>query len=691
MAYLQTGSSFSPAQAQSKINQARQVEMSTGRAMLETLTQTTDIMQSHAAQEFNKEMELQQEISIQKAITDANIAVKPEQYVADIREGDNAYNIAWNKQQRANVATNVGTLIQSETTKLAEQHKYDPEAFKGAMTGLYESLQEEYNFQGETQGLIQQALMSETERYIGSISANGYARLKQETFAKEMELFDSSMNVAMNSYRTTGDVNRWNEDLEVMEVQIQNMLDNGDIDPSQALKMKQSIRTEGESQLLQGNIDRSLESGDLAAATRYMDAWEDNARKSGIMTPDEIDAELNRSTAAIKARKKAIDDSYSAVTKLTAGIPLDYKNKKDQKAVDAGLKSVLGDAPDFNDPMVRQTATQFAMTYGIVPSQLDSYIRASQFSQDPEVVNAGVTSMQSLLKAHPQLADQFSSKDLAFADSVVGYTDSGMNLEQAIDAARLTQTKTFKEKQDYVKATEFESNSDFIKKSASYANDYADDKVSAWFEFGEEINAQTMASVRSDYQRIFEYNLGRTGNVDGAKQATERDLNRKYGITYVNGKRELTAYPVEQMTLNITADQMTEDNPVTKQWNDTKLELQKQRTDSTWSAEKGSPVEFTLMPSTLTSQGAPIFQVFETDKETGISTPASYTDTDGTVKMRYWQYDQATADKALQEELLNTQEKHKRVIQRQAELKAQFSQPMPKYSGFNAQYLYRSY
>lgn len=598
MAYLQTGSSFSPTQAQSKINQARQVEMSTGRAMLETLTQTTDIMQSHAAQEFNKEMELQQEISIQKAITDANIAVKPEQYVADIREGDNAYNIAWNKQQRANVATNVGTLIQSETTKLAEQHKYDPEAFKGAMTGLYESLQEEYNFQGETQGLIQQALMSETERYIGSISANGYARLKQETFAKEMELFDSSMNVAMNSYRTTGDVNRWNEDLEVMEVQIQNMLDNGDIDPSQALKMKQSIRTEGESQLLQGNIDRSLESGDLAAATRYMDAWEDNARKAGIMTPDEIDAELNRSTAAIKARKKAVDEANTASALLnTNGIIGDYKNKKDVKAVDSFVKSQLGANPNWNDPNVRAYAIDVATRTGIVPTQVESYVRTQLYNPNAEQATDAIRLLRDTLDANPSFTNQFSQNDIEYAVTANQLMDSGYDPATAFANTKVLMSEDGKAQYQF--NTRKKTKKQLETKSYNEATNLMDDMVdSGWFA-SDDIPESTKIAFLRDYDTIKNANLHRT-NTESATELTKIAMKAKWGQTNINGKPELMAYPPERLIGN----DMSGENTVwiSNQANDFKEEL-----------KSGGYVNdlknVRIVPSRAARSGVPIYSV----------------------------------------------------------------------------------
>jgi hypothetical protein len=721
VAYKITDNLFNSARAESQIGQAQSYETSSALQLLNSLQGATSTAQSISADEFEKEMKLREQTAIETAVNQAEDDNRKRQLEADTaqqelqegvesrgaqaraeqtqaatmnfveRTGTTAYDIAYNKANRANVTANIATYARTEIAKLAQQYATDPDGFKGATVGLFEKIVEQYNLNPETQRIVFDEVMNENNRYLPNISVNGYKVMKDNQFAAQTKEAESLQNSALNTVRS-GNMSKYRDDRANYIARLDIMRNEGFINSSQYNDAIVKMDKEASTQMLQGSVERALVVNNITGAIKERNSWEKDLRSSGLMSPDEIDSALSRVDSDIAARIKAIKEQATSAAFIADvwdndGL-LDYKDTTQKKAVNAFADQMLGANPDYSDPVNRQKAAIIANRTGVVPASTVSYIRKTQFSNDPQVVLEGVTTMQNLLATNPAFKDQFSSSDIKFADSVDGFISMGMEPQQAVDNAKAAQTTEFKDLQA-ANLIRIGDKADYTKRVNNGVSDFIGNQLDRWFEFGETITEEQRAKLTGDYDRLFKFHLGTTGNVEGAQKAVERDLRGKYGITYVNGVRELTAYPVEQTTLGVPSEQISEDNPVTKQWSQDKLTIAKdlglvtqtrtgsEREGTLQIVEEPDASSLSIQPTELVQQGIPLYQVYRKD-ENGIYSPVYDTDAEGNNVFKYWRYSseqqQITREAEQAETVEQAQERHKKSIERTDAINRQIQQ-----------------
>lgn len=602
-----------------------------------------DTFQNVASKEFEKEMIKREDEAIEQGMLDAKSNTPATAYVADLRDGERAYDVAYNKAVKAEVASNISMLTREEALRLSQEYPTDPDKFKGGMQGLLEGLTEQYGLDTYSQQILQQSLKEETFRYLPQISSNGYKKLKADQFAAQSKDLQSVQNFMLNAART-GDIKNYTEFNKQYTDRLGLMLTEGLIDQQQYNEAITKVEKEAESQLGFGEVERLIVTNSFREAYNSANGWKAAAQKDSLMSPDEIDVEYNKMISAIASSKRLYDKENEMQVKvqktLTSDIILDYKDRNDKEAVNFETKRLLGENPDYTVPKNRVIATQIATSTGVVPESYVSYIRKSQFSDDPEVILSGVTSLKTLVDSRPEYRDQFPEKDVNFAYSVDGLIKAGMSNDQAIVAARTAQTTEFKQLQQY-NLNEIGDNKDFINKVRAGVTDFLDDNLNVWTEFGETITIEQEQSIQADYDRLFKHNLGKTANVEGAQELTRNQLKRKYGITYINGKREMVAYPIEQTATGISMNQVTKDNPVTLQWAKDKKSFM----ESYGITDENN---ITLKPTPVVTQGVPVYQVYTKDAN-GVWNPATVTKSDGSVVNRFWNFDNVVYNKEIED------------------------------------------
>ena len=200
MAQLITGNLFNAANAQSQIGQAKSYQTSSAMNTLNALKGVASVAQNISAVEFDKEMKVREEAAIEKAVTDGSIAVSSDMYAADLREGESAYDTAYNKSVQAGVASNISTLARTETARLAQQYKDDPDGFKGAEVGLFETIATENGLDTNAQNILFNEMKNEMSRYLPSIAASGYQKLKANQLKVEIKSKPSMKRIEASEY-----------------------------------------------------------------------------------------------------------------------------------------------------------------------------------------------------------------------------------------------------------------------------------------------------------------------------------------------------------------------------------------------------------------------------------------------------------------------------------------------------------
>ena len=655
MSYLITDNLFDPAQAMGEISQSKQASASASLQLLQSIKGTADVVQKISANEFNKEMKIREQDAIVKGIEQAKIDVKPEQYNVDLHGTntgrDTVYDQAYNKAALSEVAANISSGIQTNTARLAQEYKYDPDGFKGATVAIGEDFIKQFDIQPEHQGIVFDAVKSEINRYLPKIAAAGYEKVKKDAFAAKQKEYETFENISLNSIRN-GNYDQFQSDYQKMSDRLDIMVANGDIDIATKNNALTKYNKEAQSQMLLGQVDSSLEKNNLTNAIAQRNNWEETQRKMGVLSPDEIDSELRRVDTQISQTKTAMDKNIKLGNiirrVMSTGEMLDYKDKDDKLAVNTLADETLGANPDYDDDRVKLSAASIATTTGVVPNSFKSYIRKTQFSSDLEVVLAGVQTMQSLLDTRPEFKDQFESKDIAFSDTVTSYVNAGMAPDEAIIKAREIQTADFQTLQKANLALVGNTN-DYNKQVNNGVSDFIDNQFDTWYSLEPDVSDNNKALIRADYDKLLKYNLGKTGDIDAAKKATERSLMNKYAVTYINGKKEVVPYPIEKKVFG--SNSYDKGNAVAEQWQDTRNTLMSE-------LKIKYSEDIKLMPSTTNSN---VYQVF-VKNEFGIYSPLKK---DG--KFATWNFDSAIYNQKIENEkelsIEEAQEKHKQLME----------------------------
>ncbi len=588
MGYIITENLFSAAEAGQRIGQARQVEQSSAMNLLQSLKGVTNTAYTVVADEFNKEMKIQEEVDNEKGVTQGTIDVSPEQYAVDTQEGHTAYDKAYNKAQQAQVAANVSVLARTRTAELAQQFAQDPDNFKGATVGLFESITEEYGFQPEMQSVLFKELTSEMGRYLPSIAAKGYQKQKADQFAAQTAEYDTLTNVGLNTVRS-GNLDKYTEDRDNVIDRLTIMRNEGQITQKQYNESVNTFDKEASSQLAIGSVERSLEVNDLDTAIAERDSWVKDMQESGLLSPDEIDRESSRLNSMIASKHKELAKLYKqneevAVSRdlvqeaLESGVPLDYKNSVDKKAVNTSWESqtVKKDAAGnvisefkFEDPRQREAAIQFSLATGVIPEKVIKSMRTSMYSIDPDIAMRGVDMYMRFSETNPEFTKQMSDKDMAYAEKITGLVGSGMEIDVAVEQSKQFYAQEFQVRQEAA-----------IKSigSTQDMNDLVNKNVDSYIDEAFDVTLiasqpDAPAMLTGDYERLLKHNLGMTGDLESADSLTKKQLSQKWGNTWKDGEQTLVAFAPEQ----VLAGSREEVSWITNDWNETAAQVAEEK------------------------------------------------------------------------------------------------------------------
>lgn len=629
--YVITGNLYNSAAGGGQVNQARSYEASTAMQLLNSIKGAADTAQSISAVEFEKELKQREQAAIEQGMRDGSMGVSQEQYEADLREGDSIYDQAYNKAQKAAVAANISVLARTESARLAEMYKDDPNAYTGAQVGLFETIVTENDLDVNTQQILFEEMRNEASRYLPTITQNGYRKAKDAQFAAQRQEIEELQNVALNTIRG-GDITKYRDDREQYKARLELMLSEGLINQSQYNESINLFDKEAQSQLVVGDVERSLSKGDVGEAIRLQKQWEKEARESGLMSPDEIDVELNRTNSMIASTMKELKKRYKDEnTKLLSidevnqainnGVGLYHANSADKKAVNSAFengqmqltpegKVVIVSLPegkkvsyDFSDPVQREMAVRFSIQTQVIPTVVKEQMQSTMYSNDPEIAARGLDMYNRLSEQQPEMLEQISSKDAAYAEKVNGLVNAGMPLKDAI-----TQSKEFYKEDFSVRQKAIRDSYDKDEWSSTIDNN-VDDYIDSSFDrsiFSSQPDAPIL--LKSDYERLFEHNLGMTGDAESAHNLTKKQLNKKWGSTYRNGEQTLIAYPPEKVLAN-SADEV---EWIQEDWNNTA---------ETVSKELGvKPEDVFYQADDKTYRGAKVWKIYYKDED-GIIRP----------------------------------------------------------------------
>lgn len=260
---------------------------------------------------------------------------------------------------------------------------------------------------------------------------------------------------------------------------------------------------------------------------------------AGAYTPEQYANQLGALDAARK--RKAGDVSMVAEVQkaLATGTPLDPSDPDIKKAL-ASVFDVETKGLEEGSPEWRTTALAFAARTRTLPKQAISWAEKMRRSPDPAQVIPASQFLSSLHETAPQALEGVDERTRAFASLVTDTAGAGTDPKEAVDLARKIVYETPKEVAEQLQAQYRADKLDATSASTldSYINDEFDSVLSAQptapLEMQAAFNAQT--------KRYFTLTRG---DINKARDLAWRDIKRNYGVSEVNGTRQMMLLPPE--------------------------------------------------------------------------------------------------------------------------------------------------
>ena len=286
----------------------------------------------------------------------------------------------------------------------------------------------------------------------------------------------------------------------------------------------------------------------------------------GVYGPEETATKLAQADRAELAR--AGDDAsiawaeqaYRGDVDHPNGRPLDAENGDVKKAVD-GLFNHYAGQLQAGTPEWVSRAADIAHRTGVAPDSAVSWSRAQLISGDPQSAATGADTLARLQEAAPRGAPfAIDTKTEALARQVVDFVHGGVDPATAVNLARKNTAIAEPERkfleakwQQQVPEKNFES--------------MAANAVVAQFKDDPRFKPGMFSSVPTPSRElateygnlVHEYFLYTNGNLEQSQELAGAAVSRTWGVTEVNGKRELMPYAPETMFPGLTADQVRAD------------------------------------------------------------------------------------------------------------------------------------
>lgn len=263
--------------------------------------------------------------------------------------------------------------------------------------------------------------------------------------------------------------------------------------------------------------------------------WNDNA-----FTPTERASLIGRIETTQVAHAK--DAAAAAVIResLASGIPLDPSNSEQKKALSSLFAEDAREAP-VGSPQWQGLAVAYAARTRMLPEQATSWVRSAIRSPDAAVAAPAAQFLGAVQAAAGDASSGFDKDTKAFAGMVSSMIDAGTPPEKAIETARQT---VYELKPAIVEQRKTEYR-DAAKESNGALNSLIDRDMDTWLTSQPGPTAALQVDFSSQAQQYYL----KTGDLGLSRELAWQDLQRVYGVTEVNGVKQVMAAPPERFGL----------------------------------------------------------------------------------------------------------------------------------------------
>lgn len=291
------------------------------------------------------------------------------------------------------------------------------------------------------------------------------------------------------------------------------------------------------------SIARAEATGTASEGT-YVDV--DRMYEAGAYTPEQYANQLAQLDASRIRRAGDVSVAADVENSLLTGMPLDPTNPAIKKAVDSAF-SVRTAGLEEGSPEWQATALAFGTRTRMLPPRVISWAERNRRSPNPEVALPAAQFISSVQATAPEAIDGIDERSRAFSAIVTESIGTGGDPEKSLEMARRIVYDTDKEVLDRLDTQ--------YRETRKTSNGALDNFIDKDFDF--EVFGQPTAGL--DMQAAFDSQTSKyfklvNGDVDQARELAWRDLKSVYGVSEVNGVKQMMMQPPEKF--GVTREQV---------------------------------------------------------------------------------------------------------------------------------------
>lgn len=267
------------------------------------------------------------------------------------------------------------------------------------------------------------------------------------------------------------------------------------------------------------------------------------------------------------------------------GFLLDPTDKNNQIAADSFFDSKMSANFNLENEESRNQVALVSTKTGLIPSQVKSLMVTAGASKDPSIVMPIAKLFGDIFDNNPAAVKEFDPKTQAYYSKIYALNRAGMSDVQAIDFAYDVTYKQSDEVKEIIK--EKLRDKDYIKARDDAAQGFVKDKSGGFFSYAPDASDPSVSNRQfsAEYKLLFDTNYGITGgDVKQAEKLTNAQIANTWGISKINGKKEIMKYAPEALYGNNSS------------WIKDQWELEKKELAQNWFGGMPKDADFILMP-----------------------------------------------------------------------------------------------
>jgi len=499
----------------------------------------------------------------------------------------------------ANEERKAADFTVQQSAKIQEQliRNMNDQKKKALETGSVEGFTE--NFMKDFDKISNASLEQSPNTLGGKLLAERLAQTRNSLLQDSMK-FESATRISLYKHNLDTAVDNYAKAASLDPTQIPNMLKNIDKDMANA---KATLGIEDaedrlklyKSQVVATGMSQAIVNDPYGAESLINKYAPDLSARDFISLKHTAKVEQKRLEAEAKRAQKEADMMAKVYGAITGNIPLDPTDIKSQAAFDKYYESVKKNDPnaDLTDSVIQTN---------IMPTAMKNDIAARLHSGDATQKVMAAQQLNKLQTLAPNLVSKLSSSDKAKASLISDYVNAGVMAPKAIEWA---ETRVNDKNDQVIKARNKEASKEEALKFNSVQGKFTS-------FFGGPKSDSIPATMRADFELLAKaYYVDNGLPADQASKNALNDIKGVWSVSEMTGKKKYMKNSPEQVYGNQAGTAW-----IREQF---KGEYMSRTQIGGRIPTEGDLDNLTINPSpTLNRNGLPVYNIFRTDKETGI-------------------------------------------------------------------------